>query len=160
MRKDNILTKRDLVENILTRTEDLGISKLLNEFIVDGKNKCDNIFSLYLCIEKLSSPMLADVPSQLKTRKDLYKALKQVLYVSGEWSALADFFFITNFRDLTAYQFTVTTLCQTDTNLIRKYVHNNRTVTITLSDSLYAVVCDISTIYIERMNYNDSITTY
>lgn len=156
----NILSKRDLIENILTSTEGLGISKLLSEFIVDGKNKCDNIFSLYLCIEKLSSPMLADVPPTITTRKDLYKTIKQVLYVSGEWSALADFFFLTNFRDLMSCQFTVTTVCQTDTNFIRKYVQGNRTVTITLSDSLYAVICDISTIYIERMNYNDSITTY
>nr|DAL06093.1 MAG TPA: hypothetical protein [Caudoviricetes sp.] len=156
----NILTKRDLIENILTRTEDLGISKLLSEFIVDGKNNCDNIFSLYLCIERLASPMLADVPSAITTRKDLYKVLKQVLYVSGEWSALADFFFLTNFRDLTSYQFTVTTVCQTDTNFIRKYVQNNRTVTITLSDSLYAIVCDISTLYIERMNYNDTMSTF
>lgn len=157
---NNILAKRDLIENILTSIEGLGISKLLNEFINLDKNTFDNIFSLYLCIEKLDSPMLADVSKEITTRKDLYKTLKQVLYVSGKWSALADFFFIMNFRDVTANKFTVTTVCQTDTNFIRKYVQNNRTVTITLSDSLYAVVCDVSTIYIERMNYNDNITTH
>lgn len=158
--KNNIITKRDLIENILIRTEDLGINKLLNEFIVLGKNTCDHTFSLYLCIEKLASPMLKDVPKEITTRKELYKAIKQVLYVSGEWSALSDFYFLMNFRDVTANQFTVTTVYQTDTNFIRKYVQNNRTVTITLSDSLYAVCCDVSTLYIERMNYNDDITTH
>ena len=153
----NILTKRDLIENILTRTEDLGISKLLSEFIVDGKNTCDNIFSLYLCIEKLASPMLANVPSTITSRKELYKTLKKVLYVSGKWSALADFYFIMNFQGVTSSKFTVTTVCQTDTNFIRKYVQDNRTVTVTLSDSLYAVVCDVSTLYIERMDYNDTM---
>lgn len=157
---NNILTKRDLIENILTRTEDLGIDKLLHDFIVSSKNSFDHVFSLYLCIEKLASPMLADVPKTITTRKELYKTLKQVLYVSGEWSALSDFYFIMNFRDVTANKFTVTTVCQTETNFIRKYVQNNRTVTITLSDSLYAVVCDVSTLYIERMNYNDNITTH
>lgn len=157
--KNIILCKRDLIENILSSTEDLGISKLLNEFITFHKNKCDNIFSLYLCIEKLASPMLADVPPTITTRKELYKTLKQVLYVSGKWSALSDFYFIMNFRDVTANKFTVTTVCETDTNFIRKYVQNNRTVTITLSDSLYAIVCDVSTLYIERMDYNDTMAT-
>lgn len=157
--KNIILTKRDLVENILTTTEDLGISKLLTEFLTYGKNNCDNVFSLYLCIEKLDSPMLANVPSTIRSRKELYKTLKQVLYVSGKWSALADFYFFMNFRDITANQFTATTVCETDTNFIRKYVQNNRTVTITLSDSLYAVVCDVSTLYIERMDYNDTMAT-
>lgn len=157
--KNIILTKRDLVENILTSTEDLGISKLLTEFLTYGKNNCDNVFSLYLCIEKLDSLMLANVPSTIRSRKELYKILKQVLYVSGKWSALADFYFLMNFRDITASQFTKTTVCETDTNFIRKYVQNNRTVTITLSDSLYAVVCDVSTLYIERMDYNDTMAT-
>lgn len=148
-----ILTKRDLIENILTRTEDLGISSLLNEFIKSYKTTFDNVYSIYLCIEKLASPMLAYVPSTIKSRKVLYKVLKQVLYVSGEWSALADFYFIMNFRDIAAYQFAETTLCQTETNFIRKYVQNNCTVTITLSDSLYGIVCDISTTHIEGMNY-------
>ena len=144
---------------ILTSTEDLGISELLTEFLTYGKNKCDNVFSLYLCIEKLDSPMLAIVPSKIRTRKELYKILKQVLYVSGKWSALSDFYFFMNFRDITANQFTVTNVCETDTNFIRKYVQNNRTVTITLSDSLYAVVCDVSTICIERMDSNDAMAT-
>nr|DAG58203.1 MAG TPA: hypothetical protein [Caudoviricetes sp.] len=157
--KNIILTKRDLVENILTSTEDLGISKLLAEFLTYGKNNCDNIFSLYLCIEKLASPMLSKVPKTITSRKELYKTLKQVFYVSGKWLALADFYFLMNFRDITANQFTVTTVYETDTNFIRKYVQNNRTVTITLSDSLYAVVCDVSTLYIERMDYNDTIAT-
>ena len=156
--KKIILTKRDLIENILTSTEDLEISKLLTEFL-NGKNNCDNVFSLYLCIEKLASPMLANVPPTISSRKELYKTLKQVLYVSGKWLALADFYFFMNFRDLTANQFTVTTVCQTDTNFIRKYVQNNRTVKITLSDSLYAIVCDVSTLYIERMDYNDTMAT-
>lgn len=156
----NILTKLDLIENILTRTEDLGISSLLKEFISTYKTTFDNVFSLYLCIEKLASPMLAYVPSDITSRKVLYNVLKQVLYVSGEWSALADFYFIMNFRDITAYQFTITTLCQTDTNFIRKYVQNNCTVTITLSDSLYGIVCDVSTSHIERMNYANNITTF
>ena len=158
--KNIILTKRDLFENILTSTEDLGISKLLTEFLKYGKNNCDNVFSLYLCIEKLDSPMLANVPPAISSRKELYKTLKQVFYVSGKWSALADFYFLMNFRDITANQFTVTTVCETDTNFIRKYVQNNRTVTITLTDSLYAVVCDVSTLYIERMNYNDTMSTF
>ena len=157
--KNIILTKRDLFENILTSTEDLGISKLLTEFLKYGKNNCDNVFSLYLCIEKLASPMLANVPPAISSRKELYKTLKQVFYVSGKWSALADFYFLMNFRDITANQFTVTTVCETDTNFIRKYVQNNRTVTITLTDSLYAVVCDVSTLYIERMDYNDTMAT-
>lgn len=157
--KNIILTKRDLFENILTSTEDLGISKLLTEFLKYGKNNCDNVFSLYLCIEKLDSPMLANVPPAISSRKELYKTLKQVFYVSGKWSALADFYFLMNFRDITANQFTVTTVCETDTNFIRKYVQNNRTVTITLTDSLYAVVCDVSTLYIERMDYNDTMAT-
>lgn len=157
--KNIILCKRDLIENILTSTVDLGIHKLLNEFITLHKTNCDNTFSLYLCIEKLSSPMLAGVPPTITTRKELYKTLKKVLYVSGKWSALADFYFIMNFRDLTADKFTITTACQSDTNFIRKYVQNNRTVTITLSDSLYAIVCDVSTLYIERMDYNDTMAT-
>ena len=157
--KNIILTKRDLVENILTSAEDLGISKLLNEFLTYGKNDCDNVFSLYLCIEKLDSPMLANVPPTIRSRKELYKTIKQVLYVSGKWAALADFYVFMNFRDITANQFMVTTVCETDTNFIRKYVQNNRTVTITLSDSLYAVVCDVSTLYIERMDYNDTMAT-
>lgn len=156
----DILTKRDLIENILTRTEDLGISKLLSEFIVNGKNKCDNIFSLYLCIEKLASPMLANVPSVIKTRKELYKVLEQVLYVSGEWSALADFYYIMNYCTNNAIQFTVTTVCQTNTNFIRKYVQDNFTVTLTLSDVLYYVVCEESTIYLERIDYYDNFITY
>lgn len=154
--KSIILSKRDLIENILTSTEEIGISKLLNEFITLHKAICDTTFSLYLCIEKLDSPMLADVPPTITTRKELYKTLKKVLYVSGKWSALADFYFTMNFRDITANKFTVTTVCKTDTNFIRKYVQNNRTVTITLSDSLYAIVCDVSTLYIERMDYNDT----
>lgn len=158
--KSIILTKRDLVENIITSTEDLGISKLLTEFLTYGKNNCDNIFSLYLCIEKLASPMLAKVPKTITSRKELYKTLKQVFYVSGKWSALADFYFFMNFRNVTSNKFTVTSVCQTDTNFIRKYVQNNRIVTITLSDSLYAVVCDVSTLYIERMEYNDTMSTF
>ena len=158
--KSIILTKRDLVENILTSTDDLGISKLLVEFLKYGKNNCDNVFSLYLCIEKLASPMLAKVPKTITTRKELYKTLKQVLYVSGKWSALADFYFIMNFQNVTANQFTVTTVCQTDTNFIRKYAQNNRTVTISLSDSMYAVVCELSTLIIERMDYNDTMATF
>lgn len=150
--KNIVLTKRDLVENILSSTEHLGISKLLSGFIMfDNDTAYEHLFSLYLCIKKLDSPMLANVPKELKTRTQLYKALKEVLYVSGEWSVLADFYFLMNFESVIANQFTATTVCETDTNFIRKYVQNNRIVTITLSDSLYAVVCDVSKLYIERM---------
>lgn len=159
MNEVKLLTKRDLMENILIQTKELGIDKLIHEFVILDKSSYDHVFSLYFCIEKLASPMLAAVPKEMKSRKDLYKAIKQVLYVSGKWSALADFYFIMNFRDLTSNKFTVTTVCETETNFIRKYVQNNRIVTITLSDSLYAVLCDVSTLYIERMNYHDSVTT-
>lgn len=159
MNEVKILTKRDLMENILIRTKELGIDKLIHEFVTLDKSSYDHVFSLYFCIEKLASPMLAEVPKEMKSREVLYKAIKQVLYVAGEWTALADFYFIMNFRDLTSNKFTVTTVCETETNFIRKYVQNNRIVTITLTDSLYAVLCDVTTLYIERMNCHDSITT-
>lgn len=151
MNEKGLLTKRDLIENIALRTQDLGINRLILDYINLADNPFRNIFSLYLCIKKLDSPMLADISEKINTNSELFKAIKKVLYVSGEWSALADFYLLETFRDTTANLFTVTDICNTYTNFIRKYTQSNRTVTITMSDSLYGVVCEVSTLYIERM---------